>query len=136
MLKVFAISTSKVITEAVKVAVGMRYPEFKDKVLGFNIRTDEKARTIDRFRECAEAIEREIQDGDLVHDRFIGVLDVPRVESAKEMHSLSSVQGMLVLAFPEIQWVPLFKDAKLFDEREIFKKIEEEKRKRRTETKK
>ena len=34
MLKVFAISTSKVITEAVKVAVGMRYPEFKDKVLG------------------------------------------------------------------------------------------------------
>ena len=58
MLKVFAISTSKVITEAVKVAVGMRYPEFKDKVLGFNIRTDEKARIIDRFRECAEAIER------------------------------------------------------------------------------
>lgn len=130
MLKVFAISTSKVITEAVKVAVGMRYPEFKDKVLGFNIRTDEKARTIDRFRECAEAIEREIQEGDIVHDRFIGVLDVPRAESAKEMHSLSSVQGMLVLAFPEIQWVPLFRDAKLFDEREILRKIEEEKQKR------
>ena len=126
MLKVFAISTSKVITEAVKVAVGMRYPEFKDKVLGFLIRTDEKSRTIDRFRECAEVIEREIQSGDLVHDRFIGVLDFPRVEGAKEIHSLSSVQGMLVLAFPEIQWVPLFKDAKLFDEREIFKKIEEE----------
>ena len=130
MLKVFAISTSKVITEAVKVAVGMRYPEFKDKVQGFPIRTDEKSRTIDRFRECAEAIEREIQSGDLVHDRFIGVLDFPRVEGAKEIHSLSSVQGMLILAFPEIQWVPLFKDAKLFDEREIFKKIEEEKRKR------
>ena len=128
MLKVFAISSSKVIAEAVKVAVGMRYPDLKDQVQTFLIRQEAK-NNLDRFRECAEKIEREIQDGDLVHDRFIGVIDFPRAAGAKDIHSLSSVQGMLILAFPEIQWVPLFKDAKLFDESEIFKKFDEKKAK-------
>lgn len=128
MLKVFAISSSKVITEAVKVAVGMRYPDLKDQVMTVLIRQEAK-NNLDRFRECAEAIEREIRDGDLVHDRFIGVLDFPRAVGAKDIHALSSVQGMLILAFPEIQWVPLFKDAKLFDESEIFKKFDEKKAK-------
>ena len=128
MIKVFAISSSRVITRVVAAALEIRYPDLKNRVQTVLFRWD--VDILDGFRECAEAIEREIQDGDLVHDRFIGVLDVPRAESAKEMHSLSSVQGMLVLAFPEIQWVPLFRDAKLFDEREIFKKIEEEKQKR------
>ena len=128
MLKVFAISSSKVIAEAVKVAVGMRYPDLKDQVMTVLIRQEAK-NNLDRFRECAEKIEREIQNGDLVHDRFIGVLDFPRAVGAKDIHALSSVQGMLILAFPEIQWVPLFKDAKLFDESEIFKKIDEKKAK-------
>jgi len=124
MLKVFAISPSKVVAEAVKVAVGMRYPDLKDQVMTVLIRQEAK-NNLDRFRECAEAIEREIRDGDLVHDRFIGVIDFPRAAGAREIHSLSSVQGMLILAFPEIQWVPLFKDAKLFDESEILKKLNE-----------
>ncbi|MBQ3344161.1 MAG: hypothetical protein IJG84_19845 [Kiritimatiellae bacterium] len=124
MLKVFAISSSKVVAEAVKVAVGMRYPELKDQVQTFLIRQEAK-NNLDRFRECAEKIEREIQNGDLVHDRFIGVIDFPRATGTREVHALSSVQGMLILAFPEIQWVPLFKDAKLFDESEIFKKLDE-----------
>ena len=33
MLKVFAISSSKVVAEAVKVAVGMRYLDLKDQVM-------------------------------------------------------------------------------------------------------
>lgn len=127
MLKIFAISTSEVIARAVKVSVGIRFPELKDQVQIFLIRKDLKL--LDRFRECAEALEREIKAGDMVHDRFIGVLDFPHVENALGIHALSSVQGMLVLAFPEIQWVPLYKDAVLFDERDIFKKIEELKKK-------
>lgn len=120
MLKVFVISPSKIVAGAVKVAAERRHPHLAGYVR--QVLIDSKAGAIDAFRACAEMIEGEMTSGDLVHDRFVGVLDLPRVSSATEIPSLSSVQGMLVLAFPEIQWVPLFKDARLFDEGEIFKK--------------
>ena len=112
MLKVFAISSSKVIAEAVKVAVGMRYPEFKDSVLTYVMAG---AGELKHFQAAAEWIEREVLAGDFVHNRFVGIVDLPRASRATDVHALSWVQGNLILAFPEVQWIPLYREAQLFD---------------------
>ena len=49
-----------------------------------------------------------IQKNDPVHNRFIGVIDCmePSVKCAWQIPALKSVFGMMMLSFPEIQWLP------------------------------
>lgn len=112
MVKTFVITPSKVVAEAVKVAVGMRYPEFKDNVLTYVMTGNDGLK---HFQAAAEWVEREVLVGDLVHDRFVGILDLPRASRASDIRALGWVQGNLILAFPEVQWIPLYREAQLFD---------------------
>lgn len=136
MLKAFVISSSKIIAKTAKSVVETKHPDLKGEV--HEILFDTKVGLIEAFRVCAETIEKKLMAGDLVHDRFIGVLDLPRnaSASASEIPSLSSVQGMLALAFPEIQWIPLYKDARLFDETVERKSVDKNEKKTESQTEK
>ena len=52
-------------------------------------------------------------DVDVVHDRFIGILYLPQTSDRScyhpdDIHPLTWPEGALVLAFPEIQWIPVY----------------------------
>ena len=73
-------------------------------------------RVID-FRSAQEHIERILSKYDLVHDRFIAIIDFQsqrNVYRATEIHALSSVEGALILSFPEIQWIPFYSDESIY----------------------
>ncbi len=42
-------------------------------------------------------------------DRFVVVLDARLSETINQVSSLQSVQGLLILSFPDVLWVPVFK---------------------------
>lgn len=52
-------------------------------------------------------------------DRFVAVLDARQDSSLKGISSLNSVQGLLILAFPDILWIPIFKG----EEKDVGKAI-------------
>ncbi len=43
-------------------------------------------------------------------DRFVAVIDARLHDNLDALPSLQSVQGLLILAFPEVLWVPVFKN--------------------------
>ena len=56
-----------------------------------------------------------LQKNDPVHNRFIGIIDcrdteIKNVLSGWNIHSLSRIPGMMILSFPEIQWLPAYDD--------------------------
>ena len=123
MLKYFVISKSRLTADAIARAVKARYFLNEDSpVFSFFYESPEEAgkEPLELFRRLFEDIEKEILSGDLVHDRFIGIMDFPEIaesetiHAAEKIHVFTSVQGMLILAFPEIQWIPLYKDAELW----------------------
>ncbi len=105
------------------------------------------------FNILAEAIEKEIENDHFVYDRFIGILDftgrplkgnppsarsksekakIDKLENDKKTHaeeieSFRTVQGRLILAFPEILWIPLYEndDVKQIAIQDGFQKLEE-----------
>ena len=60
------------------------------------------------FHEIAEILGAAIGDVN-PSDRFVAILDARLWNDLSEMPSLQSVQGLLILAFPDVLWVPVFK---------------------------
>lgn len=60
----------------------------------------------DAYHEIAELLSEAIANSKPT-DRFVVVLDARRAGSFAGIQSLKSVQGLLILAFPEILWVPI-----------------------------
>ena len=118
MLKFFAISRSELMANALANAVKLRYPADAGQVFTLSYGGGKKAvqEELALFLPVFEAVEKEIGNGDPVHDRFIGILDLPAVSRAEDIHAFTSVQGMLILAFPEIQWIPLYRDGRLWSD--------------------
>lgn len=61
-----------------------------------------------------------IQKNDSVHNRFLGIIDcrdteIKNVLSGWNIHSLSRIPGMMILSFPEIQWLPVYDDKNKID---------------------
>ena len=70
-----------------------------------------------QFREVEETIASFLCERDIVHDRFVGILQA-NAYCAGNIHPLSSCQGSLILSFPEIQWIPVYNSRKdAFDEK-------------------
>ena len=59
------------------------------------------------FRKGEEDITRILHESDIIHDRFVGILQVT-ASCAGNIPALGSRQGALILSFPEIQWVPIY----------------------------
>ena len=115
MLKYFVISKSRLMADAIARAVKARYfLNGASPVFSFSYESPEEAKKepLELFHLIFDDIEKEILSGDLVHDRFIGIMDFPEIvesettNAAETIHVFTSVQGMLMLAFPEIQWIP------------------------------
>ena len=123
MLKLFVISDNEIKGQAISQAIELCY--CKDDARIFSFHYEKTAKTLVAFHQVYGDITQEINNCDLFHDRFIGVLDFSDVgyecDNANEIPALSSVQGMLILAFPEIQWIPLYKYAKLLNDEEEAK---------------
>lgn len=81
-----------------------------------NLGTRRQADIVNAFDNIAEALRKIIDGANLSSDRFIGVLDVRVGSSAhiKNIQSLQSVQGLLILAFPEVLWIPEFAGQDVF----------------------
>ncbi len=64
------------------------------------------------FHILSEAIEKEIESDHFVYDRFIGILDCSKEARtcADDIPPFTSIHGRIILAFPEILWIPLYKD--------------------------
>ena len=60
----------------------------------------------DAYHEIADILSEAIEKAK-PSDRFVAVLDARRKRSFDNINSLKSVQGLLILAFPEILWVLL-----------------------------
>lgn len=60
----------------------------------------------DAYHEIAEILSEAIEKSKPL-DRFVAVLDARRKMDFDNISSLKSVQGLLILAFPEILWVPI-----------------------------
>jgi len=123
MLKYFVISKSRLMADAIARAVKARYfLNGASPVFSFSYESPEEAKKepLELFHLIFDDIEKEILSGDLVHDRFIGIMDFPEIvesettNAAETIHVFTSVQGMLMLAFPEIQWIPLYRDGVLW----------------------
>lgn len=52
-------------------------------------------------------------------DRFVAILDARRKSNLQEISSLHSVQGLLILAFPDVLWIPVFKGEEKASEKAI-----------------
>ena len=59
------------------------------------------------FRKAEEDITEILYERDVVHDRFVGILQVT-ASCVGNIPALGSRQGALILSFPEIQWVPIY----------------------------
>ena len=117
MLKIIVVSDSESKRLAISQAVELRYSFGGVRV--FSFRYGEKLPVLDAFQDVFESISQEITSGDLVHDRFIGILDFSRESGCNEAYDIRafrSVPGMLILAFPEIQWIPFYKDCVLWSD--------------------
>ena len=114
MLQLLIVSSSKVVADAVSTSVGVRYPDVPIHVSRIG-----DGERLKKFNSVVEDIEQVLDHADVVHDRFVGVVDMPQAEGIGAIHALSSVEGNLILAFPEVLWVPLYRDAKLFDVEDV-----------------
>lgn len=57
------------------------------------------------FQSLCEGLERAVL-GDNSSDRYIGIVDARKYEDIDAIQSLTSVQGLLILSFPEVLWLP------------------------------
>lgn len=123
MLKILLFSQSQTVRSCLAVAVKAAIKDKKEdsvapacdiKPIGISAWAEgsERKRLAEFDRLCG-LIGAEMKD-DPVHGRFIGVLDLPGVSRAEDIRAFTSIQGMLILAFPEIQWIPLYEDAVLW----------------------
>ena len=63
------------------------------------------------FQNAEETISSFLQDHDIVHDRFLGIIHLPDVCDCyhpDDIHALGRPEGALILAFPEILWIPVY----------------------------
>ena len=72
---------------------------------------DSEQKRLAEFDRVFTEVNAELQESDPVHNRFIGIIDCRFARSAEDLHALTRISGMLILAFPEIQWLPLYKSA-------------------------
>ncbi|MCQ2393163.1 MAG: hypothetical protein MJ249_02650 [Kiritimatiellae bacterium] len=79
------------------------------KYHSFTIKGNGNEETVsDGYRTIAQSIEKIIEGESAGEAKILGVLDVPGRLCLREMGALTTVQGLLVLAFPEVLWVPVF----------------------------
>ena len=74
------------------------------------------------FHDAEERISAYLQDHDIIHDRFLGILHLPRVcdyYHPDDIHALRRPEGALILAFPEILWIPVYGDNNLVQGNDI-----------------
>ena len=119
MLKFLILSNSETINKAVKMALEMTLVqnEITPTVYPILLRTDadgsEEKRLAEFSRVATQIEDYLIKQSDYVHDRFIGIIDCPNMTDVYDLHALTSIAGALIIAFPTIQWIPLYKDANL-----------------------
>lgn len=116
MLKFLSVSSSQIflnsigqLLEVISTRMGM--PESRCLSLSFNPRADEN--DTDRLAEFERlfcAVDSSLQEHDPVHDRFVGIIDCGKAKNAWGIHALTSIPGMMILTFPEIQWIPVYND--------------------------
>lgn len=119
MVNVFIVSSSEVVADAVKTSVRERYPLMAIHTI--SIHDGERLGGGERlveFQNAVKKMEKVLEAADVAHDRFVGVMDLPHARGVQDIHALMRVEGNLILAFPEVLWVPLYRDAKLFDDEE------------------
>ena len=112
MLKFLLVSESPTLLGCARalvstVALGKEAKEFKIA----DDADDSDQKRLTEFDRVHNEINAELQKSDPVHNRFIGIIDCPFARNAEDLHALTRISGMLILAFPEIQWLPLYKSA-------------------------
>ena len=119
MLTFLLISESQTVLNCLKALLELIVPDLqRETLLSISLTRDADAsnqKRLAEFDRVYNEINAEIQKNDLVHNRFIGIIDCPFARKAEELHALTKISGMLILAFPEIQWLPLYKDANIMD---------------------
>ena len=111
MLKFLAVSGSRIIRDSLQQLLEIITGE-KAVLCSFDPdaeRSSEEDR-LSEFDRLFNEINSEIGKYDPVHDRFIGIIDCPNAGNAWDIHALTSIQGMIILAFPEILWLPVYRD--------------------------
>ncbi|MBR4612126.1 MAG: hypothetical protein IKO40_05355, partial [Kiritimatiellae bacterium] len=119
MLKFLLISDHDCVLRTTKVAVETVCPRLPIELIASQFKLDVEIgeqHRLAEFDRVAGLLEAELLAGDAVHDRFIGLVDCPQVDDVGGLHALTSLVGNLILAFPEIQWIALYKDATLLTE--------------------
>ena len=119
MLTFLLISESQTILNCLKVLIELTVPGLqKEALLSISLTRDADGsdqKRLAEFDRVYNEVNAQIQKYDSVHNRFIGIIDCPFARRAEELHALTKISGMLILAFPEIQWLPLYKDANIMD---------------------
>ena len=112
MLKFLLISESQTVLECTKQLVSVVAPGNESKEFRIAAGADDSdQKRLAEFDRLHNDINAEIQKSDPVHNRFIGIIDCNFAQNAGDLHALTRISGMLILAFPEIQWIPLYKSA-------------------------
>lgn len=70
---------------------------------------------IEEYDRLFHQVNQAIRDNDQVHDRFIGIIDcrASKADNAWQLHALREIPGMMILSFPEVLWLPLYKNGQL-----------------------
>ena len=112
MLKFLLISESPTVLRCAKALVSTVAPGKEAKEFRIAAGADgSDQKRLAEFDRVHNEVNAELQKSDPVHNRFIGLIDCPFARDAKDLHALTRISGMLILAFPEIQWIPLYRGA-------------------------
>ena len=110
MLYVIVVSSQDEFWNAAKASLALREEISPERLCRVQLPVTEDA--VHGFRFAEERIAELLQQKDMVHDRFVGILDFSQTCAGPITCAgnipLRTSQGALILAFPEIQWVPIY----------------------------
>ena len=111
MLKLLAVSGSQTILNSIQQSIEIVEPGSEPVPCLFKPSEEgDEEKRLSEFDRLFNQINSEIQKHDPVHDRFIGIIDCRNARNAWDIHALTSIPGMIILAFPEILWLPVYRD--------------------------
>ena len=117
MLTFLLISESHTVLNCLKALLELTVPDLQKEAFQSILLTRDAdgsdQKRLAEFDRVYNEVNAEIQKNDPVHNRFIGIIDCPFARDAEDLHALTKISGMLILAFPEIQWLPLYKNANI-----------------------
>lgn len=70
---------------------------------------------LEEYDRLFHLVNRIIRNKDLIHNRFIGIVDCRNTDAdnAWSLHALREIPGMMILSFPEILWLPVYRNGRL-----------------------